>query len=235
MEFSPAAQPEVERRPNPDPGRVLCFAPHPDDETLGAGGTLYLHACQDDPVQVVVATDGTAGDPDGRFEPTTYGERRRSESRKAMGILQIHDVHFWGLPDSCVITEPDLEDLAARVEACVAEFEPDIVYLPWELDGNSDHMALHQGVVRGLGRSGFAGQALGYEVWRPLPQPDLVVDITEVVDFKRTALQHYVTQMAYADLAHPVFGMNGYRSLLLERDKGYGEAFGRVKIPSRES
>ncbi len=114
----------------------------------------------------------------------------------------------------------------------MAEFEPEIVYLPWELDGNSDHMALHEGVVRGLSRSRFSGRAFGYEVWSPNPRPHLVVDITAVADVKRNALQHYVTQMAYGDLLHPVFGINGYRSLLLERDKGYGEAFSRVEIGS---
>ncbi len=232
MDFSPAAQPEVLRLKNPEPGRVLCFAPHPDDEALGVGATLHLHVCQEDPVRVVVATDGTAGDPEGRFEPTTYGERRRSESRKAMDILGIPDLLFWGLPDSCVITENDLEGLAAQVASAAREFRPDVVYLPWELDGNSDHMALHQAVVRGLGRSSFRGHAFGYEVWSPNPRPDVVVDITEFVELKRRAVQHYVTQMAYGDLVHTVLGMNSYRSLLLERSKGYGEAFSRVPIRS---
>jgi LmbE family N-acetylglucosaminyl deacetylase len=229
MEFSPAAQPEVERLPKPQAGRVLCFAPHPDDEVLGVGGTLHLHVCQEDPVRVVVVTDGLGGDPEERFEPQTYGERRRNESRKALGILGVEDVLFWGLPDSCVVTEADLVGLAAKVVAAVQEHEADVVYLPWELDGNSDHMALHQAVVRGLDQVGFAGHAFGYEVWTPNPRPEVVVDITEFVELKRRAVQHYVTQMAYADLVHPVLGMNGYRSLLLERSKGYGEAFSRVR------
>ena len=233
MEFSPASQPQPECRKEPIAGRVLLFAPHPDDEVLGAGGTLYLHVCQDDPVRVVVATDGTAGDPDGRFEPTTYGERRRQESRKAMSILKIDDLVFWGLPDSCVVSERDLCALGERAAEQVTDFQPDIVYLPWAEDGNADHLALHHGVLRGLARTGFTGQAFGYEVWSPHPRPDLVVDITDVVELKRSALQHYVTQMAYSDLAHPVFGMNGYRSLLLERDKGYGEAFSRVDFTGK--
>jgi len=230
MEFSPPVQSEVLRLTNPEPGRVLCFAPHPDDEALGVGGTLHLHACQEDPVRVVVVTDGIAGDPEGRFESTTYGERRRNESRTAMEILDIHDVVFWGLPDSCVITESDLEGLAAQVASAVQEFMPDVVYLPWEWDGNSDHMALHQAVVRGLRRTRFDGHAYGYEVWSPNPRPDVVVDITEFVELKRRAVQHYVTQMAYGDMVHPVLGMNSYRSLLLERNKGYGEAFSRVQV-----
>lgn len=231
MQFTPAAYPEVERRTSPEKGRVLCFAPHPDDEALGAGGTLHLHVRQQDPVRVVVATDGTAGDPQRRFEATTYGDRRRNESRKAMEILGVEDLVFWGLPDSCVVTERDLEGLAARVASAAGEYGPDVVYLPWELDGNSDHMALHEAVVRGLGRAGYEGHAYGYEVWAPNPRPDVVVDITELVELKRRAVQHYLTQMAYGDLLHPVLGMNSYRSLLLERSKGYGEAFSRIRVP----
>lgn len=235
MEFVPAAQAKVKRLTNPEPGRVLCFAPHPDDEALGAGGTLHLHACQEDPVRVVVATDGVAGDPEGRFDPTTYGDRRRSESRKAMEVLGIQDLVFWGLPDSCVITESDLAGLAAKVVSVAQEYGPNIVYLPWQADGHTDHMALHHAVVRGLGRAGFQGHAYGYEVWSPNPRPDVVVDITDFVELKRRALRHYVTQMAYGDLVHMVLGMNSYRSLLLERSGGYGEAFSRVPVvPGQE-
>ncbi|MFN9705442.1 MAG: PIG-L deacetylase family protein, partial [Planctomycetota bacterium] len=41
-------------------GRVLAFAPHPDDEVAGPGGVLAMHADQGDAVRVVVATVGTS-------------------------------------------------------------------------------------------------------------------------------------------------------------------------------
>jgi LmbE family N-acetylglucosaminyl deacetylase len=43
------------------PSRVLVFAPHPDDEVLGCGGALALHARRGDHVRVVVVSDGGAG------------------------------------------------------------------------------------------------------------------------------------------------------------------------------
>ena len=46
----------------PAAGRVLVVAPHPDDETLGVGGTLALHADRGDPVHALFVTTGVNGD-----------------------------------------------------------------------------------------------------------------------------------------------------------------------------
>ena len=44
--------------------RVLVFAAHPDDESIGLGGTIYKHVKRDDAVKVVYMTDGRMGNPD---------------------------------------------------------------------------------------------------------------------------------------------------------------------------
>src|SRR5262249_23090566 len=93
----------------PPRGRVLCFAPHPDDEVIGPGGALARHRMQGDPVRVVIATDGVAGDPEGRFDKAHYASRRRQESARGLAVLQVADVAFWGFLDSAVITEAGLE------------------------------------------------------------------------------------------------------------------------------
>ncbi|MCA8958106.1 MAG: PIG-L family deacetylase [Planctomycetes bacterium] len=216
------------RAGDPGRGRVLCFAPHPDDEVLGAGGTLLRHVRRGDPVRVVIATDGAAGDPDRRFDPARYTEMRRDESRAAAQLLGWGEPRFWGLPDSCVVVETDKVRLVSLVTEELSAFAPDLVYLPWAGDHNSDHLVLHEVVVRALVAVGFGGSAFGYEVWAPNPQPDLVVDITDLVDDKRAGLRCFATQNAYNDLAHAVFGLNAYRSLLLERSGGFGEALTRV-------
>lgn len=215
---------------DPGAGRVLCFAPHPDDEILGAGGTLHLHGNAGAAVAVVLATDGTAGDPEGRYDRAGYALRRRQESASALAVLGLPPPQAWGLPDSCEITEADKVGVTARVVEALRAFAPDRVYLPWEEDGNSDHLVLHETVLRGLRAVGFAGQAWGYEVWSPMPRPDAIVDITTCVAVKQRALACHETQFAYSDLAHMVFGLNAYRSLLLERSGGFGEALQRVVV-----
>ena len=210
--------------------RVLCFAPHPDDEVLGPGGTLHLHAAGGGTVRVALATDGAAGDPERRFDVGTYPARRRAESRSAATVLGLSEPTFWGLPDSCEVVEADKLRLIGLVEREIAGFEPDLVYLPWRCDNNPDHIVLSEVVERGMAAVGFTGEARGYEVWAPIPSPDLVVDITAVLEVKRAALACFETQFAYGDLGHQVLGLNAYRSLLLEKSGGYGEAFQRITI-----
>lgn len=205
-------------------GRVLLFAPHPDDEVAGPGGTLALHKNAGDPVRVVVATDGIAGDPDQRFDAASYASMRRAESTAGLREVGVDDVTFWGFPDNCVLSAADRE---RGVLAAVAELErwrPDFVYLPWQREGHPDHHALHQIVTAAMQRVAFAGLALGYEVWNAM-LPDVIVDVTSVVEPKRRAMQAHQSQLAYVQYDHALLGLSAYRSLVHLRGRGYGEAF----------
>lgn len=205
-------------------GRVLVFAPHPDDEVAGPGGVLALHRAQGDAVRVVVTTDGTNGDPDHRHEPQALVQLRRSESQAGLREVGVDDVRFWGFPDGHVLGPNDLE-LGVQ-SACkeLAEFAPDLVYLPWQREGHPDHHAVHLVVTRALARTTFAGLALGYEVWNAMV-PDIVVDVTAVIAQKTAAMRAHHSQMAYVTYDHALLGLAAYRSLVHLRGRGYGEAF----------
>jgi len=228
-QFSVLPMPEIRR--TPESGRVLVLAPHPDDEAAGPGGALMLHRQQGDPVRAVVATDGIAGDPDGLYDKATYAELRREESRRGMKHLDVEDLVFWGFPDSCVITDNDINTIAHRTIEQLEEFSPDIVYLPWEGEGNSDHRAIYCGGLRGLKQAGFAGRVYGYEIWNAMV-PDMILDITPVVEAKRAAMLCYESQLAYVEYMHPVFGLHAHRALIFNRGKGFGEAYRVVKLQS---
>lgn len=204
-------------------GTVLHFAPHPDDEVAGTGGVLALHRAAGDPVHVVVATDGIAGDPDAKFDPRTYAELRRTESRKGLGHVGVHDVTFWGFPDNCELSPADVE---RGVQSAVAELQrvrPAIVYLPWEREGHPDHHALYRIVRLAIDRLGWSGRAFGYEVWNAMV-PDVIVDITRVVELKKRAMLEHVSQLAYTRYDHCMLGLSAYRSMVHLKGRGYGEA-----------
>src|SRR3569833_3514678 len=98
--------------PSPTPYQsLLIFAPHPDDETLGAGGLMYQATHSGCPVHVVIISNG-----DGfrigvsrdflkiNVEPADfvkYGYLRQGESRTALAILGIkpEQISFLGYPD----------------------------------------------------------------------------------------------------------------------------------------
>jgi LmbE family N-acetylglucosaminyl deacetylase len=205
-------------------GRVLVFAPHPDDEVAGPGGVLAMHRRAGDPVRVVVATDGKTGDPDRRFDANTYAMLRRREAAAGLATLGIDDVEFWGFPDSCVLSPSDLELGVQKAAAEIDRQRPDVVYLPWQNEGHPDHHALHEVVARAMARTSFAGLALGYEVWNAMI-PDIIVDVTNVIEQKRRAMQAHQSQLAYVSYDHCLVGLNAYRSLVHLRGRGYGEAF----------
>ena len=225
-----AARPAPRMLNAPLGGRVLCFAPHPDDEVIGPGGALAMHVGQLDPVRVVIATDGGSGDPDRMFPAGGFVKRRRHESKLGLAELGVRDLEFWGYPDACELTDADVEGIAARVRAELDGFRPDVVYLPWDGEHNADHRALCAGVLRAMRVVEWQGTALGYEVWSPL-EPDVVLDIEAVVEKKRRAIACYASQLRYIDYVHVILGLNAYRSLHCGRGRGHAEAFRELRTP----
>jgi LmbE family N-acetylglucosaminyl deacetylase len=222
-----APPPEIRR--TPPRGRVLCLAPHPDDECIGPGGSLALHRAQGDAVRVVIGTDGQAGDPAGKFQGHDYAARRRAESVAAGRELGVDDLVFWGFPDSCVITDNDIETIAQRIEGEIAGYRPDVVYGPWEGEGNDDHRALYCGMVRAVRRMRFGGEVLAYEIWNFMV-PDVIHDVSAVIDQKERAIRCFETQMSYTDILRTTLGLNAARSIIFNQGVGYGEALRRVRV-----
>lgn len=218
---------------NPPRGRVLAFAPHPDDEVAGPGGILMRHSTQGDPVRVIVTTDGTNGDPDGHVDAAELGALRRQESRAGLALLGISDALYWGLPDGQVLSESDLQLGVTLAMAAIRDYAPDVIYLPWELDGHPDHHALHLVVTRAidqLQQDGALPQllALGYEVWNAMI-PDVIVETTAAAEQKRLAMLAHASQMRYVEFDRCLLGLSAYRAMVHLRGHGYGEALCLVR------
>ncbi|MCB9886611.1 MAG: PIG-L family deacetylase [Planctomycetes bacterium] len=217
----PAAWQDVPR------GRVLAFAPHPDDEVAGPGGCLALHRRAGDFVRVIVATTGAAGDPEQRYPAAEYAALRERESRAGLAELGVDDAVYWGQPDNMVLSASDIELGTQLAAKAIADAAPDIVYLPWSREGHPDHHNTHLIVIAAMRRLHFTGRALGYEVWNAMV-PDFVVDISAVAEAKRRAIRAHTSQLAYTDFEHTILGLNAYRSMVHQRGRGFAEALCRV-------
>lgn len=104
---------------------VLVVAPHPDDETLGCGGTLLRHLAAGDAVHWLVL----AALPEAE-DPAIF-----AEVASAYGFAGVHRLE---LPDARLDTVP-LADLIARIGAVVQRVAPTVVYLPYRGDAHTDH------------------------------------------------------------------------------------------------
>jgi LmbE family N-acetylglucosaminyl deacetylase len=139
-------------------GRVVVLAPHPDDETLGAGATLAAWARGGAPVTVLAVTDGEASHPGSpTLSPAQLVERRVAERTAALDRLGLAGapVVRAGLPDGGVAARrAELADLLADLVA-----PGDTLLAPVPGDGHPDHDAVAD-VAAGAGVP-----VLGYAVW----------------------------------------------------------------------
>ena len=79
------------------PSNVLVIAPHPDDESIGCGGSICLHRRRGDAVRVVFLTSCERG-IDG-IPPETARSVRKVEAAQALGVLGVERMDFLRLPD----------------------------------------------------------------------------------------------------------------------------------------
>ena len=137
--------------------RILYFAPHPDDESLGGGGLIQQAVRVDAAVRVVFVTNGDRNPWPQRVEErrwtigpeeqARWGGRRRAEAIAAMERLGLTKdaAGFFGWPDQGVTAfllaadENALAAICAEIEA----FQPSLLVLPSPEDTHPDHSAFY--------------------------------------------------------------------------------------------
>jgi LmbE family N-acetylglucosaminyl deacetylase len=135
--------------------RLLIIAPHPDDESIAAGGLLQVAKAAGAAVRVLVFTDGDNNPWPQRWiekrwridaaSRARWGARRRVEAETALKVLGIalSDVRFLALPDMG-ITNILMRDDAAVASVLRAEaeaFKPNLLVAPAPSDRHPDHSA----------------------------------------------------------------------------------------------
>jgi N-acetylglucosamine malate deacetylase 1 len=215
----------------PGAERVLVLAPHMDDETIGCGGTLALHAECGADITVCFLTDGRNGSSQ---LSTLHGkererrqrelvETRKQEARRAMRELGIKkDIVCLDAEDGALRATSWAAD---RVGQVLRETEPELVYLPFYLEEHTDHRAASSVLIEAARGRYEHFQCVGYEVWTPL-FPNCLVRIDATLAKKKAALSKYETQLADMDYLHSSLGLNAHRSAgLLDARGGHAEAF----------
>jgi LmbE family N-acetylglucosaminyl deacetylase len=198
--------------------RALVLGAHPDDETAGCGGLIALLADAGATVDIAIATSGE-GTIGADLDAGEVARRREDEARRAAALLGARPPRFLSHPDGGLPERVDA--LAADLRGLLADVMPQVVLLPWFLDGHLDHQAIGHALRRASVPDDV--EVWGYETWTPLP-PNRLVDITSVYARKERALGEYATAHLAFDVSS-MLGINRYRSAHASLGKGYVEAF----------
>jgi LmbE family N-acetylglucosaminyl deacetylase len=206
---------------------VLVLAAHPDDEILGAGGTLVGHARAGDEVHAVVVSEGAG---------SRYGDgmadELRAQGRRASAEMGFASLRFEALPDQRLETLPLIE-LTQRLEAVVDDVRPDTVYTHFPEDVNNDHRVVARAAWTACRpyRAPFVQRFLAFETpsstewaWPLLGSaftPNRYVDITETLDAKVHAMTCYESELR--EYPHP-----RSERALRERAAYWGSRIGRA-------
>jgi N-acetylglucosamine malate deacetylase 1 len=215
---------------DPKGKRVLVLAPHMDDEVIGCGGALVKHIRNGAEAKVVFMTDGRFGSKsiqelspeELKKRQTRLVQTRKEEARLALKTLGVQESVFLDAEDGQLSSTAAIRERLAKI---LNSMQPDVVYLPFFLEGHPDHKATSQILVDATRDSKLEFDCFGYEVWTPL-FPNCLVDIDDVVEVKKEALNHYKSQLTDVDYLHSSLGLNAYRSsALLDCQSRYVEAF----------
>ncbi|MCK9403242.1 MAG: PIG-L family deacetylase [Chitinophagaceae bacterium] len=181
--------------------RVLIVAPHPDDETLGAGGTAAKFISQGHEVSVLIIS----GHLPPLYKYEAY-EKTVNEAEMAFKIIGISSYKFLELPATLIGNEP-VHILNKKISDVMEEISPNIVLCCYP-DRHIDHRVVFDSVMVATRPIGFgknieilaAYETLSETHWNaahiePNFMPNWVVDISEFMDKKLKALNCYKSQI----------------------------------------
>jgi bacillithiol biosynthesis deacetylase BshB1 len=207
---------------------VIAFGAHPDDVELSVGGTLLSMAAKGYSTAIVDMTRGELGT---RGTP----QIRASEAEAAAALLKVTQRRNLMIPDGHV----NLSDITrAAVIGVIREWKPTLILAPLEHDLHPDHAWTGRIITEAAFLAGIKRYPVDGEPHRPrttlryashsLMEPNLVVDITEHFEQKRTACLAYKSQFHDPDSKEPQTYISGksFWDWWEARARSYGHRIG---------
>lgn len=193
-------------------GPVLILAPHADDETLACGGLIAQLSVLNQPLMVVLVSDGTGSHPQSRTHtPAQRRATREAEFITALDLLtdgQSPRTAFLRFPDTRVPRRgaPEFDRLRRHLRALLQRYRPATVITPWRRDPHGDHRATTEGILAALADYPDPVRLLEYPVWvyeiaaagdapRAGEVEVLALDVTAQHSRKQRAIQAHRSQL----------------------------------------
>lgn len=178
--------------------KVMVVAVHPDDETLGCGGTLLKHKSHDYEIHWLILTNISQADgwPQGQVNS------RQEEIDKVANAYDFSSVHKLDFPTTKLDNIP-MSDLIYEISAVIKKVQPNVIYLNNRSDIHTDHQIAFKAVMSSVKsfRHPYIRCILMYETLSetefsaPLPgnvfQPNVFVDVSAYFEKKCKIMRFY--------------------------------------------
>lgn len=215
--------------------RILAIGAHPDDIEIGCGGTIRLFANNGYEIKFIVVTSGEEGTLENK---DYFRSERESESVQSAYFLGVSEILFLREPDGLTSYSKKTKINLVKI---LRDFKPEIVFIHSSDDCFPDHKVvseLSKSAIQAAGGPWYAdagkiphrvSDVYGYEVWNPIRQPQMTVDISESFEEKIRALEYHKTQTANFNYIGAVRGLNEYRGAMTMTGK-FAEAFEVIQV-----
>ena len=212
----------------PPKTHALVLAPHPDDESIGCGGTLKLLTSQSQgSFDVIFLTDGGAGGRPGEkiteIKRKELVELRKEEAKEACKILGASEIFFLNGIDGQLHQSTDFSTI---IQNHIKKASYSHLFCPWPYEHHHDHQTTFKVLreaIRSLPSGSLPESIWLYEVWTPLPA-NRIVDISKTLEDKIEAISAHRSQDEISQYSLKFKSLAHYRSILCPHAQ-YAEAF----------
>lgn len=216
---------------------ILVISAHPDDETLGVGGTLLRHKKQGDTLNWLIVTN--------IFEDQGFTkERIDSRQKEIIEVSKFYNFNKTVKLDypTMSLSSSTMQELIGDISKAIQEIKPEKIYIMNRSDAHSDHRIIFDAVMASTKsfRYPFIREVLMYECiseteFAPsLPekvfQPNCFVDISNEMDEKIKIMEIFSSEMG----EHPfprsernIRALSTFRGAMVGVE--YAEAFQIIK------
>lgn len=182
--------------------KVIVISAHPDDETLGAGGTLLKHKAEGDEIFWIITTK-MSQKVGFSLERIASREKEIAEVASKLGIKKVYQLDY----STMTLSSSSLITMVPEIAKIFNEVKPEIIYSLNRSDAHSDHRITFEAVMACTKsfRHPYIKKVLMYECiseteFAPaLPEncfiPNYFIDISEYFEGKLNVMQVYESEI----------------------------------------